>query len=171
MELVAFAFAFLAAAAALAACTALHRTRQKLAEIERAVADIRSGNGCRRILARPGQPATDDQPFPRRAHAVDRPHRRAGRRPPGSAHRAGPRRIPGRRPAQSPRTERLCGRAVRLVQTQLRRICPASPPGRSGGTDPELSGRLGPAMGRTGHGLPAPDPGRALPTPTPTGGF
>lgn len=57
MELVAFAFAFLAAAAALAACTALHRTRQKLAEIERAVADIRSGNGCRRILARPGEPA------------------------------------------------------------------------------------------------------------------
>ena len=35
----------------------MHRTRQKLAEIERAVADIRSGNGCRRILARPGEPA------------------------------------------------------------------------------------------------------------------
>lgn len=57
MELVAFVFAFSAAAAALAACAALHRTRQKLAEIERAVADIRSGNGCRRILARPGEPA------------------------------------------------------------------------------------------------------------------
>ena len=57
MELVAFVFAFSAAAAALAACAALHRTRQKLAEIERAVADIRSGNGCRRILARPGDPA------------------------------------------------------------------------------------------------------------------
>lgn len=57
MELVAFVFAFSAAAAALAACAALHHTRQKLAEIERAVADIRSGNGCRRILARPGEPA------------------------------------------------------------------------------------------------------------------
>lgn len=57
MELVAFVFAFSAAAAALAACAALRRTRQKLAEIERAVADIRSGNGCRRILARPGEPA------------------------------------------------------------------------------------------------------------------
>lgn len=57
MELVAFVFAFSAAAAALASCAALHRTRQKLAEIERAVADIRSGNGCRRILARPGEPA------------------------------------------------------------------------------------------------------------------
>ena len=57
MELVAFVFAFSAAAAALAACAALHRTRQKLAEIERAVADIRSGNGCRRLLARPGEPA------------------------------------------------------------------------------------------------------------------
>ena len=57
MELVAFVFAFSDAAAALAACAALHRTRQKLAEIERAVADIRSGNGCRRILARPGEPA------------------------------------------------------------------------------------------------------------------
>ena len=57
MELVAFVFAFSAAAAALAACAALHCTRQKLAEIERAVADIRSGNGCRRILARPGEPA------------------------------------------------------------------------------------------------------------------
>ena len=57
MELVAFVFAFSAAAAALAACAALHRTRQKLAEIERAVADICSGNGCRRILARPGEPA------------------------------------------------------------------------------------------------------------------
>ena len=57
MELVAFVFAFSAAAAALAACAALHRTRQKLAEIERAVADIRSGNGCRRVLARPGEPA------------------------------------------------------------------------------------------------------------------
>ena len=50
-------FALFCAAAALAACAALHRTRQKLAEIERAVADIRSGNGCRRILARPGEPA------------------------------------------------------------------------------------------------------------------
>ena len=57
MELVAFVFAFSAAAAALAACAALHRTRQKLAEIERAVADVRAGNGYRRVLARPGEPA------------------------------------------------------------------------------------------------------------------
>ena len=57
MDLVACVVAFSAAAAARAACAALHRTRQKLAEIERAVADIRSGNGCRRILARPGEPA------------------------------------------------------------------------------------------------------------------
>lgn len=57
MELVAFVFAFSAAAAALAACAALHRTRQKLAEIERAVADVRAGNGNRRVLAKPGEPA------------------------------------------------------------------------------------------------------------------
>ena len=57
MELVAFVFAFSAAAAALAACAALRRTRQKLAEIERAVADVRAGNGNRRVLAKPGEPA------------------------------------------------------------------------------------------------------------------
>lgn len=50
-------FALFCAAAALAACAALHRTRQKLAEIERAVADVRAGNGNRRVLAKPGEPA------------------------------------------------------------------------------------------------------------------
>lgn len=50
-------FALFCAAAALAACAALHRTRRKLAELRRAVADVRAGNGCRRILARPGEPA------------------------------------------------------------------------------------------------------------------
>lgn len=50
-------FALFCAAAALAACAALHRTRRKLAELRRAVADVRAGNGNRRVLARPGEPA------------------------------------------------------------------------------------------------------------------
>ena len=50
-------FALFCAAAALVACAALHRTRRKLAELRRAVADVRAGNGNRRVLARPGVPA------------------------------------------------------------------------------------------------------------------
>lgn len=50
-------FALFCAAAALAACAALHRTRRKLAELQRAVADVRAGNGNRRVLAKPGEPA------------------------------------------------------------------------------------------------------------------
>lgn len=50
-------FALFCAAAALVACAALHRTRRKLAELRRAVADVRAGNGNRRVLARPGEPA------------------------------------------------------------------------------------------------------------------
>ncbi len=50
-------FALFCAAAALAACAALHRTRRKLAELRRAVADVRAGNGNRRVLAKPGEPA------------------------------------------------------------------------------------------------------------------
>lgn len=50
-------FALLCAAAALAAGAALLHTRRKLEELRRALEDIRAGNGNRRVLAKPGEPA------------------------------------------------------------------------------------------------------------------